>query len=313
MTHKTAWALAVLSITALLIFPDSAFAWGPATHLELGWRILQNARELPPAVSALILAHPLDFFYGTIAPDVVVAKKMAHYLHHCHRWPVGLEVQDAAENDRQKSFAWGYLSHLAADVVAHNYYVPYKIILGFARRGQNHTFWEMRFDTLAPDHVWDLPKQISAKLNPENDELLKRVLSRQLFSFQTNKVFFNNVVLMGRFRKWHSIIRRALDRTLYVDLKRAEHYKELSLGAMTAVLTDREDSWCFRADPTGQQCLKAAAAISAELRNNLKKGNLSRDDFTHILERYRPHLEASIYGEPNADDLITAAEELLKA
>lgn len=301
-----------LIICALLAVPADALAWGPATHLELGWRIVQNVGALPPHVASLIAAHPLDYFYGTIAPDVVVAKKMAHYLHHCHRWTVGLEVQDAAVTDRQKSFAWGYLSHLAADVVAHNYYVPFKIILGFAQRGQNHTFWEMRFDTMAPDHVWELPRQISRKLNPDNDELLKKVLSRQLFSFQTNKVFFNNVVLMGRFRKWHAIIRRALDRSLAVDMKRAERYRSLTLEAMTSILTDREDSWCFRADPTGQQCLKAAGAISSELRANLKKGRLARDDFTHILEKYRPHLEASIYGEPNAEDLIVAAEELLK-
>lgn len=303
---------AAFAIIALLAAPSEALAWGPATHLELAWRVMQSTQALPSPVAALITSYPLDYYYGAIAADIIVGKKLAHYLNHCHRWTVGLEVQDAAANDPQKSFAWGYLSHLAADVVAHNYYVPYKVILGFAERGRNHPFWEMRFDTLAPDHVWEIPRKISADMHLEHDELLKKVLSRQMFSFKANKVFFNNVLLMGRFRKWQGIIRVALsNKNPVLDLNRAERYKALSQDAMTAVLNDREDAWCFRADPTGEQCLTAASAIAAELRKSLREGRLSRDDFVHVLERYRPHLEASIYGEPDAEELISAAEELL--
>lgn len=312
MKTNYAVSMAILIIAAILAAPDLALAWGPATHLELAWRVMQSARSLPSPVAALISAYPLDFYYGSIAADIIVGKKLAHYLNHCHRWTVGLEVQDAAANDPQKAFAWGYLSHLAADVVAHNYYVPYKVILGFAERGRNHPFWEMRFDTLAPDHVWSIPRAISKEMHVEHDELLKKVLSRQMFSFKANKVFFNNVLLMGRFRKWQGIVRIALsNKKPALDLTRAERYKELSQEAMVAVLNDREDAWCFRADPTGDQCLKAASAISTELRKSLREGRLSRDDFVHVLEKYRPHLEASIYGEPDAEELISAAEELL--
>lgn len=309
---KYAAALAVIILAVLVGMPAEAFAWGPATHLELAWRLMQSTQALPAPVAALLETYPLDFYYGSIAADIIVGKKLAHYLNHCHRWTVGLEVQDAAANDRQKAFAWGYLSHLAADVVAHNYYVPYKMILGFAERGMNHAFWEMRFDTLAPDHVWEVPRRISSQMHEEHDVLLKKVLSRQLFSFSANKVFFNNVILLGRFRKWQGIIRTALaKKTPTLDLARAERYKMLSQEAMTAVLNDREDAWCFRADPTGEQCLKAAAAIAGELRKSLASGNLSRDDFVVVLEKYRPHLEASIYGEPDSEELIQAAEELL--
>lgn len=314
MKHLNPFFTVLFALTLALLLPMDAHAWGPATHLELAGRIMQSLSTLPGPVATLILSNPLDFYYGNIAPDIVVAKKMAHYLHHCHRWTVGLEVEDAAQDDREKAFALGYLAHLAADVVAHNYYVPYKVILGFAERGRNHAFWEMRFDTLAPDEVWELPGRISRRMNPGNDELLKKVLSRQLFSFKTNKVFFNNVLLMGRFRKWQGIVRTALtNKNPELNLDRAERYKTLTQEAMTAILSDREDAWCFRADPTGSQCLRAASSISTELRHALKKGRLSRDDFSHILEKYRPHLEASIYSEPDGDELIRAAEELLNA
>ncbi len=298
---------------AVLALPAGAWAWGPATHLELGGRVLENLGLLPLALQGILRAHPLDFLYGNIAADIVVAKRFTHYLRHCHRWTVGLEVLGRAERPAQQAFAWGYLAHLAADVVAHNYFVPYKTILSFNARSMNHTYWEVRFDTHAPDEVWQVPYRISRDMHENNDEILKSVLSRTLLSFQTNKVLFNSVVLMGRFRRWHEIIRQALAQSRVVlDPMRVNQYKELSLGAVLAFLIDREDAWCFRADPTGSQSLKAAAVIRTHLRRLYRRGHLSREAFLEVLDRYRPHLEASIYAEPNSQELVEAALVLLE-
>jgi hypothetical protein len=299
------WGL--LAIAAAFL-PSAAWAWGPATHLELGLRVVSNLALLPAALQGLLRAHPLDYLYGTIAADIVVAKRFTHYLRHCHRWTMGLEVLGNAEGESQRSFAWGYLSHLAADVVAHNYFVPYKTILSFHTRAMNHTYWEVRFDTEAPDDVWNVPPRINRAMHQDNDELLKKVLSRQLLSFQTNKVIFNSVVLMGRFRRWHDLIRQTLAQSkLSLEPERVDRYKELSLNAVLGFLVDREDSWCFRADPTGQESLKAASIIRSHLRQRYRRGHLSRGAFLEILETYRPHLEASIYAEPNAYELVEAA------
>lgn len=298
--------LALGAVFALL--PASALAWGPATHLELGAMVLGNLSLLPTAVRDLLGVHPLDFFYGTIAADIVVAKRFTHYLRHCHRWAVGLEVLGNASAPSQKAFAWGYLSHLAADVVAHNYFVPYKTILSFHTRAMNHTYWELRFDNDAPPEVWRIPPRISKKVHAENDELLQRVLSRTLLSFQTNKVIFSSVVLMGRFRRWQNLIRQTLDRSrLPLESERITRYKDLSYNAVLSFLQEREDAWCFRADPTGQESLKAASIIRSHLRQQYRKGHLSREIFLATLERYRPHLEASVYAEPNAYELVEAA------
>ena len=298
----------------LLLIPATARAWGPATHLELGIRVIENLGLLPQALQDLFRVHPLDFFYGSIAADIVVAKRFTHYLRHCHRWTVGLEILDNASKPSQQAFAWGYLAHLAADVVAHNYFVPYKTILTFHTRAMNHAYWEIRFDTHTSDEVWHIPPRISRKMHLDNDELLKKVLSRTLLSFQTNKVIFNSVVLMGRFRKWHDLIRQALAQSrLVLDPDRVTRYKDLSLDAVLGFLVDREDAWCFRADPTGQESLKAATIIRSHLRRQYRTGQLSRSDFLETLERYRPHLEASIYAEPNAFELVEAALPLLRA
>ncbi len=154
--------LLLASSLLLLLAPAHAWAWGPATHLEIGLRVIGNLGVLPLALQDLLRIHPLDFLYGSIAADIVVAKRFTHYLRHCHRWTVGLEVLGNASKPSQESFAWGYLSHLAADVVAHNYFVPYKTILSFHTRAMNHAYWEVRFDTYAPDEVWDIPGRISS-------------------------------------------------------------------------------------------------------------------------------------------------------
>lgn len=308
------WLVRALPLAlALLLCPGAAWAWGPAAHLELGTQVLANLGLLPATLQELLRAFPLDFLYGNIAPDIVVAKRFTHYLRHCHRWTVGLEVLEQTGKPSQRAFAWGYLAHLAADVVAHNYFVPYKTILSFNSRAMTHAYWEVRFDTHVPDEVWTIPYRISRQMHLDNDEVLKSVLSRTLLSFQTNKVIFNSVVLMGRFRKWHDMIRQTLSQSrLVLDPQRVERYKELSTEAVLGFLIDREEAWCFRADPTGQQSLKAASIIRSHLRRMYRRGHLSRQGFLQVLEQYRPHLEASIYAEPNSGELVEAALEILQ-
>jgi hypothetical protein len=302
----------LLALVAAAV-PDSAWAWGPATHLELGARVIENLGLLPIALQAMLQAHPLDFLYGSIAADIVVAKRFTHYLYHCHRWTVGLEVLSRAAKPSQQAFGWGYLAHLAADVVAHNYFVPHQTILSFNARAMNHTYWEVRFDTHAPDDVWHLPYRMSRQMHADNDEVLKSALSRTLLSFQTNKVIFSSVVLMGRFRRWHEIIRQAMAQSRVVlDAEQVRRYKELSLDAVLGFLIDREDSWCFRADPTGHESLKAAAIIRTHLRRLYRRGHLSRSTFLDVLEHYKPHLEASIYAEPTSRELVGTALGLLE-
>ena len=108
---------------AVALFPVDALAWGGGIHLQLGAQLLADPGLLSGPVSALLAAHPLDFLYGCLAPDITVGKKYTHYLLNCHRWGIGRTLLKNAETDRQRACAYGYLCHLAADTVAHNYYV----------------------------------------------------------------------------------------------------------------------------------------------------------------------------------------------
>ncbi|MBI5344478.1 MAG: zinc dependent phospholipase C family protein, partial [Deltaproteobacteria bacterium] len=112
----------VISIIIVLFMPDAVLAWGPPAHLEIGQEILGNTALITHAVRALIERFPYDFLYGNISADIVVGKNLVEELKHCHNWKMGFKLLKKASTDSQKAFAYGYLSHLAADTVAHNHF-----------------------------------------------------------------------------------------------------------------------------------------------------------------------------------------------
>src|SRR5690606_17596331 len=63
--------LTVLGALALLLaLPDSAWAFGPATHAFLGQHLLDALHLLPDTVAALLRMHPQSFLYGSLAADI---------------------------------------------------------------------------------------------------------------------------------------------------------------------------------------------------------------------------------------------------
>ena len=124
-----------------------AHAWTPGTHVYLGDSVLANLHQLPGLVADLLRAFPYDFLYGNIAADTSIAKKYAPVGRHCHAWHVGQEIFDLAPTDPLRAFGLGYLSHLAADAVAHNFFVPRQLLLTSSTTALGHSYWESRFET----------------------------------------------------------------------------------------------------------------------------------------------------------------------
>src|SRR5262249_48028331 len=175
-----------------------AHAWGPGAHLDYALYALSQAAVLAPAVRALLKRHPNDFLYGNLAADIVVGKKFAGELYHCHHWEVVLPLLDVAEDDRQRAFMYGYFTHLSVDTVAHNYFVPFKIIRSYEAYTLRHTYWEMRYDLHMPQKVWEIMKELAEGDYHRNDVLLARSLKKALFSFKTTKKIFDSLLLIQR-------------------------------------------------------------------------------------------------------------------
>ncbi len=287
--------LLICSLIALLL-PTEAFAWGGGIHLQLGAQVLANPGIIAPAVAELISAYPFDFLYGCIAPDITVGKKYTHYLLHCHRWGIGRTLLDEARTNRQRACAYGYLCHLAADTVAHNYYVPYKIIRSFATITMKHAYWEMRFEAFVEKDTWELARAVCRTDQRANDQLLRSVLSTTLFSFGTNKRIFNSIMLLSRLEHLQLIVQALSSRSRY-QLAPADRdeYLELARGAVFDVLRYPEHSRYLLVDPTGEKALAAVDGVRKQLRMRMKSGFMSKQEGLGEVEALRSTLRDALH------------------
>ncbi len=257
----------IFVILFLICWPDNVWAWGPATHLQIGWHILNDSAQLTHLVKSLIDRYPYDYLYGSISADIWVGKRFIRELKHCHNWRIGFKVLEKAETPSQKSFAYGYLSHLAADTIAHNYFVPEKMVTAYSTRLLRHLYWEMRFDALADRVVWNLPYEIMKDVHKDNDPLLESVIGDTLLSFKTNKKIFNHVLLLHRMEQWHNMINRLSSYSRWVLHKEdADVYYQRSLNAVMDLLCNHENASCISEDPRGKKNLVMAKRLRRRLK-----------------------------------------------
>lgn len=113
-----------LLIIGMLIAPD-AFAWGLQTHVFLGQWLLAAAPFADPQIRAAALRLPRLVLAGACLPDLALAGRMLGLtaFRRAHQWST-LRRLAAACWDEERAIAVGYASHLLADVVAHNRFVP---------------------------------------------------------------------------------------------------------------------------------------------------------------------------------------------
>lgn len=289
--------LAILPAALLLVIcsPDEALAWGAGIHLHLGTAVLNNLKVLTPAVAAVIGEYPHDFLYGCIAADITIGKKFTHYLLHCHRWRIGLRILESAGAPPQKACAYGYLSHLAADTVSHNYFVPYKIMRSFSTLTLKHAYWEMRFENFVDRDIWETGRTVALENYRANDALLRNVLSDTLFSFGTNKRIFNSILLVSRLEKWQQVLQTLSDSSRYaLEESDREEYMGLAQEAVFDFLNLMEGSRFFLADPTGERALMTAEAVRKNLRLLYRSGKLTKDQAQEELEGIKMKLREAI-------------------
>ncbi len=245
------------ALLLLVLLPDHAWAWGPATHVYLGETLLQNLHLVPEAVRTVLAAYPFDFLYGSVAADISLAKKYVPEGRHCHHWHVGEEIHAEAENERLRAVGLGYLAHLAADTVAHNFYVPRQLLLTSSTKGLGHSYWEARMDQQLGGEYTGLARHVVVERDhSEADALFDQVLSATLFSFQTNRRIFRGMIRFQDNDRWHSIFGSILNRSRW-DLTEADvqGYLERSFDYVVDYLTRRTVAIPAALDPIGERNL----------------------------------------------------------
>jgi hypothetical protein len=191
-----------VALVLIAVTPSAAWAWTPGTHIFLGDAVLRAGNALPAAIAELLRAFPYDFLYGSIAADTSIAKKYAAAGRHCHSWPVGFEILERAADEPLQAFAYGYLAHLAADAVAHNYFVPRQLVVTSSTAALGHSYWESRFESHLGERYSRRARELILLDHARSDGHLDRILSPTIFSTSTNRRIFRGMVYVTDTDSW---------------------------------------------------------------------------------------------------------------
>ena len=274
--------LAAAVLLGLALTPDIAHAWTPGTHIFLGEAIMRSLPLLPGAVAELLAAYPYDFLYGSIAADTSIAKKYAAAGRHCHSWAVGMEIHDNAESEPLRAFGLGYLAHLAADAVAHNYFVPHQLAITSTTAALGHSYWESRLDTHIGERFSRTAKQLILRDHSHSDGHLDRILSPTIFSTPTNRRIFRGMVHVADTESWQRIFHLVEEKSRW-DLTEAEvaTYMARAFDYIVDLLSRVERAEPFKLDPAGTAPLREAKKV--------RRAALRRGGEDHVREQAQQH------------------------
>jgi hypothetical protein len=250
-------------VLLIALTPTLAWAWTPGTHVFLGEAILRSVSLLPAAIADLLRAFPHEFLYGSIAADTSIAKKYAPAGRHCHSWLVGFEVHDATARDEPlRSFALGYLAHLAADTVAHNYFVPRQLALTSSTAALGHSYWESRFETHLGERSSRRARDLILRDHGPADALLDRILSPTIFSTSTNRRIFRGIVHAADAESWQRIFQMMLENSRW-DLTddEVDVYLVRSFDYIIDLLQRFDSAEPYKLDPSGEAPLRMAKRV----------------------------------------------------
>jgi len=264
-------ALAILIVVVwITLTPADLLAWTPGTHIHLGEAVLRSLALLPAGTAALLRTFPQDFLYGSIAADTSMAKKYAPTGRHCHSWAVGFEIYERAGDESLRAFALGYLSHLAADVVAHNFFVPRQLTVTSSTSALGHSYWESRFETHLGDAAARRARDVILLDHSRADSHLDDILSPTIFSTRTNRRLFRGMVHVTDSESWQRIYRIMADNSRW-GLSRPEVESHLirSFDYVMDLLERLDRSESYQFDPSGDEALRLAKRLR---RVSLRRG-----------------------------------------
>jgi hypothetical protein len=272
---RLALAFACVGLVFLAL-PDSAHAWTPGTHIYLGESVLSSLAELPGTVADLLRAYPFDFLYGNIAADSSIAKHYAPLGRHCHYWHVGQEIHDLAASDGLRAFGLGYLCHLAADTVAHNYFVPRQLMITSSTAAVGHSYWETRVETHLGDAYAKSAKDVILLKHTEADAHLDRIIAPTIFSVRTNRRLFRGMVHLTESSSWQRAtqVAREYSRWPLTD-DDVERHLGLSYDYMIGLLGG-PDSAALQLDPSGERPLKIAKELRRRVLRDSGRRNVTK-------------------------------------
>jgi hypothetical protein len=218
-------------------------------------------------VAQLIGGERRAYLYGNLAADLINFKNYGGAYNHCHRWTIIDHMREHAHSLAAEAFILGYLSHLAADTIAHNHFVPYHLARYARTKGLGHLYWEMSADRFISPERWKIVTELKAdKGLDELDELVNRCVPRKALSMRTNKFLFNHVLLVSERERWRRGMAQ-LHPLAQVRLKKGflEIFQDAAVERIRLALHTRGLRELVRVDANGKEAQQSAMRMRAGL------------------------------------------------
>ena len=246
----------------VVLASGDAYAWGAGIHIVKGSYILDHLHLILPSVAQLLRAFPNDFLYGCISADFFVGKGHRRRDDHCHNWSVGLRMLAGAETPRTKAFCYGYLAHLAADIIAHNYYIPNQLYLTSSTKRLGHLYWEFSSDVHIDPSYWGLARRIVETQNQENDASMESVVKKKIFSLKTKKRVYVRALNLTDLERWRQACKLMRRNSRWsVSQEYVDWMRNLSISLAIEFLRGPESSVCLNYDPVGTRNITRAKRL----------------------------------------------------
>src|SRR4030042_947261 len=106
----------IVGVTMLLMMQQSAWGWGPHTHVFFGWKASMQMADCPGTD---------QFFYpfSNMQPDLTHICSTNPAVHADRRFPM-LMLDEIAVTDQDRGYAYGWIDHQIADYWGHTFYIP---------------------------------------------------------------------------------------------------------------------------------------------------------------------------------------------
>ncbi|MBI5098722.1 MAG: zinc dependent phospholipase C family protein [Nitrospirae bacterium] len=237
---------------SILLIPSLAHAWGPLTHVYLGYQVLDlGAALIPAGIYSILKKYKNDFLYGNLSADIILGRRFQGHDKNSHNWDIAWNILESAKTNRQKAFAYGYLTHLCADTVVHNLeknWVPF-----------SHSILEVKADSIVDKKYRRALKNLDKVMQKKNDIFMEDKLESLFFSFKTNKRIFKGVLFLSRLPNYAPLSNFIDDRFPYeIPVVKIHSFRQESLVRMLELLNNGKDSDVLQEHPLGRYQRKAS-------------------------------------------------------
>lgn len=255
---KSIFVLLLLVIIDLLS-AERALAWGPGVHMVTALSSFGAISQILPSVASIISAYPLEYMYGCLSADFFIGKSKKKKASHPHNWEGGFRFLGEVVDDQEAAYAYGFLSHLASDVVAHNYFVPNLINTSNFKKRRGHFYWEIKADYLVGPSYTRMAREILRMDHLICDDLLNQLSGKRRNGIRAKKQIYTQTVRFSNYLyEAHPILFNGKVIRPRVFQEYVAVMVNLSCRLVTDFLTHPSTSPCLLHDPLGKQNLRLA-------------------------------------------------------